>query len=131
MTHESKDVLKRCHLMKSESEGGARDVVTLDSAVGNTGSFSAGERQLIALARAMLRRSKVIIMDEATSQIDNDLDEKVSFASTSIGSRSFNRVVTSLEFLFHQLFAVDIACIRDERCEDELGSSQLHFRDKA
>ena len=69
--------------MKSESEGGERDVVTLDSTVGNTGVFSAGERQLIALARAMLRRSKVVIMDEATSQVDNDLDGRVRLAPSS------------------------------------------------
>lgn len=40
-------------------------------------SLSAGEKQLLALARAILRRTNVIIMDEATSQIDTDLDDKV------------------------------------------------------
>jgi ATP-binding cassette subfamily C (CFTR/MRP) protein 1 len=31
--------------------------------------MSAGQRQLVALGRAMVRRSKLLIMDEATSAI--------------------------------------------------------------
>lgn len=52
--------------------------ITLDTAISQTGSLSAGERQLVALARAVLRRSNVVIMDEATSQIDTQLDDRVS-----------------------------------------------------
>jgi len=41
-------------------------------------SLSAGEKQLLALARAILRRTNIIIMDEATSQVDSNLDDKVN-----------------------------------------------------
>ena len=50
----------------------------------NQGSLSAGEKQLLALARATLRRTNIIIMDEATSQIDSNLDDQVCCLSRSV-----------------------------------------------
>lgn len=44
--------------------------ITLDSQISGGGSnFSVGQRQLIAIARAIVRQSKLLIMDEATSAI--------------------------------------------------------------
>ena len=64
--------------MLSTSAGKPDASLTLDTPISQSGSLSAGERQLVALARAVLRRSNVVIMDEATSQIDTALDDQVS-----------------------------------------------------
>lgn len=76
------DVLDRCHLTGAHPimEGRKRAKITLDTVIAQTGSLSAGERQLVALARALLRRTNVVIMDEATSQIDSELDDQASIS---------------------------------------------------
>ncbi|CAL5345373.1 unnamed protein product [Camellia sinensis] len=71
MDQEIWEVLEKCQLQEAikEKEEGLYSLV-----MQNGSNWSMGQRQLFCLGRALLKRRKILVLDEATASIDNATD---------------------------------------------------------
>lgn len=90
-------------------------------------NFSLGERQLIALARALIRKSKILILDEATSSVDYITDAKIQ---RTISTQFKNCTILSIAHRLETILLFDKIVVMDEGKIVQFDTPKNLFKDK-
>ena len=86
--------------------------IHLDGIVEEEGlNFSLGQRQLMALARALVRGSRIIVCDEATSSVDMETDTKIQ---TTMARGFQGKTVLCIAHRLKTIVGYDRICVMDK-----------------
>jgi len=84
-------------------------------------NFSVGEAQLICVARALLKPSKILLVDEATANVDKHTDELIQ---SVIREKFSDRTVLTIAHRLNTIIDNDYVCVLDAGRVVEFDSPQ-------
>lgn len=103
----------------------------LDMAIDETGGdFSIGQRQLLCLARAVLKGAKIIVMDEATSNLDRETEVRMQQSlEETFREATIITIAHRLETVMHYdvIIVMDKGKLLEAGHPQELASRQGEF----
>ncbi len=95
-----------------------------DTVIGENGiRLSGGEKQRISIARAMLKKSSIILLDEATSSLDAETESKIQKAMEILTKNKTTLVIAhrlSTILNANKIFVIDKGKITDSGTHEEL-----------
>lgn len=116
--HEHSDLelwasLRQANLVSNEANiDDTSGRIHLDSVVEEEGlNFSLGQRQLLALSRALVRGSQIIVCDEATSSVDFETDALVQ---TSMKNGFKGKTLLCIAHRLKTIIDYDRICVMDQ-----------------
>jgi ATP-binding cassette subfamily B protein len=98
----------------------------LDTLIGEGGvKVSGGEKQRLSIARALLRKPRLLVFDEATSSLDSITEEEITQTIRSVGQRSNVMTILIAHRLSTVLHADRIYVLEKGRIVEEGSHSDL------
>uniref|UniRef100_A0ABI0NIR1 ATP binding cassette subfamily C member 13 n=1 Tax=Bos taurus TaxID=9913 RepID=A0ABI0NIR1_BOVIN len=122
--HELWEVLELCHL-KEFVQSLPKKLLHEISEGGE--NLSVGQRQLVCLARALLRKTKILILDEATASIDFETDNLVQ---TTVRKEFSDCTILTIAHRLHSIIDSDRVLVLDSGriTEFETPQNLIHKR---
>ncbi|XP_050381430.1 ABC transporter C family member 13 isoform X2 [Argentina anserina] len=111
------NALERCHVKEEVETAGGLDMHLSESRM----SFSVGQRQLLCLARALLKSSKVLCLDECTANVDR---QTASTLQKTISSECRGMTVITIAHRISTVLDMDNVMILDHGNLVEQGNPQ-------
>ncbi len=123
---ELEDVLKKasCQNLLARAEKG------LDTMIGEGGlKLSGGEKQRLSIARALLRKPKLLLFDEATSALDSLTEEEITDTIRDI-SREGNQVTILIAHRLSTIMHADRIYVLEKGDVVETGNHEMLLEEK-
>ncbi|KAG8685348.1 hypothetical protein FRC09_014799 [Ceratobasidium sp. 395] len=113
------DALRRSHLLGDESKQSSSPL-GLDSPITAEGAnLSVGQRSLLSLARALVKQTKILVLDEATASVDLETDSKIQ---STIKTEFADRTLLCIAHRLRTIVSYDRVVVMDEGRIVELGT---------
>ncbi|KAF8832683.1 hypothetical protein HHX47_DHR1001446 [Lentinula edodes] len=102
--------------------------LTLDSRIEEGGAnLSVGQRSLVSLARALVKDSKIIIMDEATASVDFETDRNIQ---NTVLSEFSQCTLLCIAHRLRTIIGYDRICVMEEGLVKEFDKPEVLWKDE-
>ena len=103
-----------------------------ETLIGENGvRLSGGEKQRLSIARAMLKKSPIILLDEATSSLDSETESKIQIAIKELTKNKTSVVIAhrlSTILNANKIYVIDSGKVLENGTHDELLNSSQTYK---